>query len=88
MNRKAGEFASVIGAVLCDRDRGVFRVVIGAIKARPIVVNDGAKLINASGGIDTAALWTLLDKAQVTNVAKRHQSVAAVLRAHAQAVSS
>ena len=88
VNRKAGEFASVIGAVLSDRDRGVFRIVIGAVKARPIVVDNAAKLINASGAIDTAALLVLLDNAQVTNDAKRRQSVAAVLRAHARAVSS
>ena len=84
VSRKAGEFASVIGAVLRDLDRGLFRIVIGAVQGRPIVVNDGAKLANVSGEVDAGAVLDLLDSFHVTNNIKRRQSVAAVSRAHAQ----
>ncbi|MBU0723952.1 MAG: FAD binding domain-containing protein [Alphaproteobacteria bacterium] len=36
--RKTGEFAKAIGAVVSDPDRGVFRIVCGAIEVTPILL--------------------------------------------------
>jgi aerobic carbon-monoxide dehydrogenase medium subunit len=88
VTRKAGEFASAIGAVLRNPDRGTFRLIIGAIQGRPIVVDDAAELFNVSGDIDTSAALALLDNFQVTNNVKRRQSIAAIARAHAQVCRS
>jgi carbon-monoxide dehydrogenase medium subunit len=51
--RKVGEFAHAIGAVLHDPDRGVCRVVLGAIERRPIVLSEAAELF---GGHPTDGL--------------------------------
>jgi aerobic carbon-monoxide dehydrogenase medium subunit len=84
--RKAGEFASAIAAVLNDRDRGQFRVVIGAGSARPIVLKDGARL-RGGGGMDAAALLRLLEAAGVADRIECRQKIAAVVRAYAQTVN-
>jgi carbon-monoxide dehydrogenase medium subunit len=50
--RKSGDFADAIGAMVHDPDRGVLRLVVGAIQGRPIII-DGP----ASGpGTSVAAL--------------------------------
>ena len=49
--RKAGEFASAMGAVLDDADRGQYRIVIGATKGRPIVIA-GAGDLRRGDGLD------------------------------------
>ena len=43
-SRKAGEFAHAIGGVLNDPERHVFRAVIGAIDAAPIVFPDAERI--------------------------------------------
>jgi len=43
-SRKAGEFAHAIGGVLHDPERHVFRAVIGAIDAAPIVFPDAERI--------------------------------------------
>jgi carbon-monoxide dehydrogenase medium subunit len=45
--RKAGEFALASGAVLLDRERERWRVVIGATQGRPIVIEDARRLLAA-----------------------------------------
>lgn len=57
VNRKTGEFAHAIGAVLHDPERGVCRAVAGATESRPIVIEDAGPLIEAP---DRAALFELL----------------------------
>ncbi len=57
VNRKTGEFAHAIGAVLHDPERGVCRAVAGATESRPIVIEDAGPLIENT---DRAALFDLL----------------------------
>ncbi len=57
VNRKTGEFAHAIGAVLHDPERGLCRAVAGATESRPIVIEDASRLI---GNTDRAALLDLL----------------------------
>jgi carbon-monoxide dehydrogenase medium subunit len=83
--RKAGEFALAMSAVLNDPERGQLRIVVGATKGRPIVLADGHKVSRGTGGIDEAALLTLLDQHGITERAARRQQVAALARAHEQA---
>ncbi len=45
VNRKTGEFAHAIGAVLHDPERGVCRAVVGATDSRPIVLDDAGPLL-------------------------------------------
>jgi aerobic carbon-monoxide dehydrogenase medium subunit len=85
--RKAGEFASAIGVVLNDRDRGEFRVVIGAGRARPIVLKEAAGLQRDGRGIDDAALLRLLEGAGIADHIERRQKIAALARAYAQTVN-
>jgi carbon-monoxide dehydrogenase medium subunit len=42
--RKTGEFAHAIGAILIDPEAGMARIVIGAVDAAPIVVEEAAQL--------------------------------------------
>jgi carbon-monoxide dehydrogenase medium subunit len=51
--RKTGEFAKAIGAVVCDRVRGVARVVCGAIESTPILLTDASARL-AEGDRDGA----------------------------------
>jgi aerobic carbon-monoxide dehydrogenase medium subunit len=46
--RKPGEFASAIGAVLIDPERGVRRAAVGATGGRPLVLCDDAALPDAA----------------------------------------
>jgi len=57
VNRKTGEFAHAIGAVLHDPERGVCRAVAGATESRPIVIEDADPLV---AQCDRAALLELL----------------------------
>ena len=90
-NQKAGEFAHAIGAVVVDRDRDIFRAVIGAIETAPIVVEDAAALFDgaskaASGpAIDAAAVAELLDQHGVTDPYLRKLAVVALQRAMLEA---
>ncbi len=57
VNRKTGEFAHAIGAVLHDPERGVCRAIVGATESRPIVLDDAGPLIE---NFDRAAVLDLL----------------------------
>jgi carbon-monoxide dehydrogenase medium subunit len=46
--RKAGDFAEAIGVVVRDTERGVFRLVAGATKGRPILIDAAQPGIGAS----------------------------------------
>jgi aerobic carbon-monoxide dehydrogenase medium subunit len=48
VSRKPGEFASAIGAVLIDPERGVRRAAMGATGGRPLVLCDDAALPDAA----------------------------------------
>ena len=56
--RKTGEFAEAMTAVLADPERGVCRLVIGALEARAIVIPDAETII-----ADPRRLEALLDTA-------------------------
>lgn len=89
-NQKAGEFAHTIGAVLHDRDRGIFRCVIGAIEAPPIVIEDAVEIFGgdtppADGALDQTAVEKLLDTRNVTDRHIRRLVPVALKRAAIQA---
>ncbi len=90
-NQKAGEFAHAIGAVVVDRDRDIFRAVIGAIETAPIVVEDAAALCDVTSNagsvpqIDEAAVAELLDQRGVTDRYLRQLAVVALQRAMEEA---
>lgn len=50
--RKVGEFAEAMCAVLADSERGVFRMAIGAVEARPIVITDAREMIEEPALLD------------------------------------
>ena len=72
-SQKAGEFAHIIGGVLHDPARGIFRAVLGAIETAPIVVADARPLFRGgfdagiADRIDRQALLGLLDSKNVTD---------------------
>jgi carbon-monoxide dehydrogenase medium subunit len=91
--RKPGEFAHAIGAVLIDPEARSARVVIGALEAAPIVIEDAAELF---GGritpefqqcFDARVADALLAKAGIANAADRHIRVAVLRRAVAEAAA-
>lgn len=85
--RKVGEFALAIGAVLNDRDREQFRVVIGAAKGRPVVITDARQFQRSDGALDETAVTHLLDNHGITDRIDRRQKLTALKRAYDQAVS-
>lgn len=86
--RKAGEFALAIGAVLNDRDRGQFRLVIGACKGRPIVLTDDCTVRRSESRLNSEAVLHLLDKSGITDRVERRQKLAAVTYAFDMTVAS
>ena len=93
-NQKVGEFAHAIGAVLHDPEREVFRAVIGAIEATPILVEDASALFggkfeeNFATGFDEDAVKSLLDANNVTDPYHRKLDVVALKRAALEACAS
>jgi carbon-monoxide dehydrogenase medium subunit len=93
-SQKAGEFAHVIGGVLHDPARGVFRAVIGAIETAPIVVADAKSLFAGGFGPDLAerldrqAVLQHLDEKNVTDEYIRSLALVALKRAAKQACAS
>ncbi|MGV3653684.1 MAG: FAD binding domain-containing protein [Noviherbaspirillum sp.] len=89
--RKTGEFAHAIGAILHDPERGVFRVVMGATEARPIVLPDAARLFSGkpfdrlAQRLDTDAVKDMLHAAGLQDKLTNQIHVAALKRAIAQA---
>ncbi|HZP77845.1 MAG TPA: FAD binding domain-containing protein [Pseudolabrys sp.] len=85
--RKAGEFASALAAVIHDPTTKRLRAVIGATHGKPIVIPDARSLFGTDKSVDSAAVLSLLDRHNITDVTARHQQVAALSRAYRQAVS-
>jgi len=83
--RKAGEFASALGAVLWDPGHGWFRAVIGATRGKPIVVGDARQLKGGATALDDGALLALFARHDVSDPATRRQQAAALSRAWRQA---
>jgi len=81
-NRKPGEFAEAIGAVIHDPERGVARAVIGATGDAPHVVADARAF---AGGFDPAAADAALDAAGLQRGSyERQVHFVALKRASAQ----
>ena len=85
--RKTGEFALAIGAVLNDRERGQFRIVLGATKGRPIVVTDAKDVGFAEKDFDDEAALRLFERAGIDDRVERRQKHAALTRAYDLAVA-
>lgn len=91
--RKTGEFAHAIGAVLIDPEAESARVVIGALDAAPIVIEDAVALfgdrIDTDFGkrFDVRIADAILVKAGITDPADRHIRVAVLRRAVAEAAA-
>jgi aerobic carbon-monoxide dehydrogenase medium subunit len=84
--RKSGEFALAIGAVLDDAERGLFRIVIGATKGRPIVVADARELRRCDKALDDTAIRRLLAQHGIIDRIAQRQQIAAITRAYQQAM--
>lgn len=61
--RKTGEFADAIGAVVLDRDRGVARVVLGAVDGPPILLPAIADALRDGQAVSEATLQGAVDAA-------------------------
>jgi carbon-monoxide dehydrogenase medium subunit len=89
--RKTGEFAHAIGAVLIEPDAGKARIVIGAVEAAPIVVDDadelfGGKIDGAfASRYDARVADRLLADAGMADAVDRHMHVAVLRKAVADA---
>jgi carbon-monoxide dehydrogenase medium subunit len=91
--RKAGEFADAIGAVLIDPDKGTARVVIGAIEAAPIVVENAVELFGGrvngefKARFDARVADAIMAKAGMSDATSRHIHTAVLRRAIAEAAA-
>ncbi|MDB5618135.1 FAD binding domain-containing protein [Tardiphaga sp.] len=91
--RKTGEFAHAIGAVLIDPAAATARVVIGAVEAAPIVIDDAAEFfggrIDGDFGrkFDPRVADKLLSNAGITDAADRHIHIAVLRKAIAEAAA-
>ncbi len=89
--RKTGEFAHAIGAVLIDPEAGKARIVIGAVEAAPIVVDDASELFDGridgafASRFDARVADRLLAQAGMTDATDRHIHVAVLRKAVAEA---
>lgn len=89
--RKTGEFAHAIGAVLIDPDAGKARIVIGAVEAAPIIVEQADELFGGTidGGFasrfDARVADKLLAEAGMADSADRHIHVAVLRKAVTEA---
>jgi carbon-monoxide dehydrogenase medium subunit len=91
--RKTGEFAHAIGAVLIDPAAAKARIVIGAVEAAPIVIDEaeemfGGRIDGAFGNkFDPRVADQLLSKAGMADAADRHIHVTVLRRAIAEAAA-
>jgi aerobic carbon-monoxide dehydrogenase medium subunit len=91
--RKTGEFAHAIGAVLIDPDASTARIVIGAVEAAPIVIENAAELFGGRVTGDFARKFdprvadALLAKAGIVDAADRHIHITVLRRAVAEAAA-
>ena len=92
LSRKTGEFAHAMGVYHDDRDRDVYRAVIGATGGAPIVIADKARLFAgkepAAGALDEFYIRQTMAAAGLTDVIDQNIRVAALRRAVAKAVPS
>jgi carbon-monoxide dehydrogenase medium subunit len=82
--RKPGEFAHASGAVLHDPARDVARVVLGALEACPVVLNDAHAMFTAPDP-DLGAARAALVAAGVTDKIAQQMHLVALRRALQQA---
>jgi hypothetical protein len=74
-----------------DRERDIFRAVIGAIETAPVVVEDATAIFDVTSKagavpqIDEAAVGKLLDERSVTDTYLRKLAVVALKRAMREA---
>ncbi|WP_371423240.1 xanthine dehydrogenase family protein subunit M [Tardiphaga sp.] len=91
--RKTGEFAHAIGAVLIDPGAGSARIVIGAVEAAPIIVENAEELFGGRIAADFKTRFdarvadALLAKAGMSDAANRHIHVTVLRRAVAEAAA-
>jgi carbon-monoxide dehydrogenase medium subunit len=91
--RKTGEFAHAIGAVLINPEAGKARIVIGAVEAAPIIVENAEELFGGriaddfKTRFDARVADALLSKAGMSDAADRHIHVTILRRAVAEATS-
>jgi aerobic carbon-monoxide dehydrogenase medium subunit len=89
--RKTGEFAHAIGAVLIDPEAGRARIVIGAVEAAPIIVEQADELFGGridgafASRFDARVADKILAQAGMTDAADRHMHVAVLRKAVAEA---
>jgi aerobic carbon-monoxide dehydrogenase medium subunit len=91
ISQKTGKFAMAIGVVLSDPDRGIFRAVLGATAAKPIVVDAKEVLMPKSQGqvsIDQKAVIGLLAESGITSAHARQLHLVALERAATEAFAS
>lgn len=91
--RKPGEFADAMAAVLIDPDAGSGRVVIGAVQAAPILVENPAELFGGritgdfKRQFDARFADAMLVRAGIANAVDRHVHVAVLRRAIVEAAA-
>jgi carbon-monoxide dehydrogenase medium subunit len=91
--RKTGEFAHAIGAVLIDPEAGSARLVLGALDAAPIVLEESSALFGGrvtgdfGKRFDVRVADAILAKAGIADPADRHIRVAVLRRAVAEAAA-
>jgi carbon-monoxide dehydrogenase medium subunit len=91
--RKTGEFAHAIGAVLVDPDAARARIVIGAVEAAPIIIDDADELFggridgNFMNRFDADVADAVLTRAGIADAADRHIHVAVLRKAIAEAAA-
>jgi carbon-monoxide dehydrogenase medium subunit len=83
--RKAGDFASALGAILYDPERSRFRAVIGATHGKPIVIPDAQQLMKNECALNEDAVLALLAQHNISDLTSRRQQAAALARAYRQA---
>jgi carbon-monoxide dehydrogenase medium subunit len=89
--RKTGEFAQAIGAVLIDPEVSLARIVIGAVEAAPVVLDDAAELFGGKvdgefkSHFDARVADRLLVEAGMSDATDRHIHVTILRRAVAEA---
>ena len=92
--RKTGEFASAIGSILADPDRGVIRAVIGATESRPIVVTEAHNILGdgraerLDAAFDGHAVNEVIEAAGMADPLDRQTHIVALRRALEQARSA
>jgi carbon-monoxide dehydrogenase medium subunit len=92
--RKAGEFATAIGAVVIDPRRALFRAVVGATAGPPIVIADARGFFGDApsgrpgGAVDETAVNKLLQDRGITSKYARRHHLVALQRAFAKTLSA